>query len=139
MSSDELRYHVFEDYNIAFDEKGATCGSVRKVQWLKGDKEPDINKAKVEIRKLYVNGEEEKTGKGYAFSTPEGPGELAVGLIEAGFGETKKILRAVSKREDFVESVNTINEDTDDDKDGELFDMRNLLMSIEETMEAENE
>lgn len=139
MSNEELRYHVFEDYNITFDEKGATCGSVRKVQWLKGDKEPDINKAKVEIRKLYVNGEEEKTGKGYVFSTPEGPGELAIGLIEAGFGETKKILRAVSKREDFVDSVNTINEDTDDDKDGEMFDMRNLLLSIEESMEDENE
>ena len=109
-----LQYHVFEDYNISFDEKGSTCGTVRLVQWVKGDEEPDINKAKVEIRKVYTSGAEEKTGKGYVFSTEEGPGELVCGLIDKGFGNTKDILKSVRTREDFLEAAKTINDDEDD-------------------------
>ena len=124
-----FKYHVFRDYEIPFDEKGTTCGTVRLVQWLKNGAEPDQSKAKVEIRKVYTSGAEEKTGKGYTFSTPEGPGELAVGLIKAGFGETKEILKAVRERDDFLEAVHTINDDPDGDGNGEMFDMRDLLLS----------
>lgn len=124
-----LRYHVFKDYEIPFDEKGTTCGTVRLVQWVKGDDEPDQSKAKVEIRKVYTSGAEEKTGKGYTFSTPEGPGELAIGLIRGGFGDTKEILKAVRERDDFLEAAQTINDDPDANSDGEMFDMRDLLLS----------
>ena len=122
-----MTYHVFHDYNIAFDEKGANCGTVRKVQWVKEGQEPDESKAKIEIRKIFSKAEGETFGKGYTFSTPEGPGELAIGLINAGFGETKEILRAVRTRDDFLEAAKTINED-EDDGDGEMFDMRDLML-----------
>lgn len=124
-----LRYHVFNDYDIPFDEKGTTCGVVRLSQWVKEGSEPDESKAKVEIRKIYTSGAEEKLGKGYTFSTPEGPGELAVGLVKAGFGETKEILKAVRERDDFLEAAKTINDDPDAGSDGEMFDMRDLLLS----------
>ena len=39
-----LQYHVFKDYNIQFDEKGATCGTVRKAQWV--EKEKNLMKKK---------------------------------------------------------------------------------------------
>lgn len=123
-----MQYHVFTDYDIPFDEKGTTCGTVRLVQWVKGDAEPDINKAKLEIRKVYTSGSEEKFGKGYTFSTPEGPGELICGLIDKGFGNTKDILRSVRTRDDFLEAATTINDD-DDEGDGEMFDMRDLLLA----------
>ena len=103
MFDNSMRYHIFKDYNIPFDEKGTTYGTVRKVQWVKEGNEPDEDKAKIEIRKVYTSGAEEKVGKGYTFSTPEGPGELVSGLIEAGFGETKNILKSVRKREDFAD------------------------------------
>lgn len=128
MFDGSLSYKVFEDYNITFDEKASTCGTVRKVQWVKEGKEPDESKAKIEIRKMYVNSDGEKPGKGYTFSTEEGPGELVVGMINAGFGNTKDILRAVRKREDFLEAANSINEDDDLCTDGEMFDMRDLLL-----------
>ena len=127
-----LSYHVFKDYNIAFDEKGSTVGTVRKIQWVKEGKEPDESKAKIEIRKMYMNTEDERPGKGYSFSTEEGPGELAVGLIEAGFGKTKDILRAVRKRDDFLEAAKNINSDDDESFDGEMFDMRDLLMGMDD-------
>lgn len=128
MFDGNLRYHVFEDYNIPFDEKGASCGTVRKVQWVKEGNEPDENKAKIEIRKMYINSEGEKNGKGYTFSTPDGPSELVVGLINAGFGETKEILKSVRKREDFIKAAETINDDNESSGNGELFDMRDLLL-----------
>ena len=129
MFDNQFQYHVFKDYDIPFDEKGTTCGTVRKVQWIKGSGEPDESKAKIEIRKVYTSGAEEKTGKGYTFSTPEGPGELVEGLIEAGYGNTKEVIRKLRQREDFAEAVNTINEDNDDGSDGDMFDMRDLLLS----------
>ena len=129
MFDNSMQYHIFKDYEIPFDEKGSTCGTVRLVQWVKDGDEPNIDKAKLEIRKVYTSGAEEKLGKGYTFSTPEGPGELVEGLIEAGYGNTKEVIRKLRQREDFAEAVNTINEDNDDGSDGDMFDMRDLLLS----------
>ena len=128
--SAQLQYHVFKDYDIIFDEKGASCGTVRKIQWVKGDKEPDEAKAKIEIRRITVDDSGEKRLKGYAFATPEGPNELICGMIEKGFGDTKDILKAVRKRDDFLEAATSINEDTEYN-DGEVFDMRDLLLGLE--------
>lgn len=133
MFDNSMQYHVFKDYDIPFDEKGSTVGTIRKVQWVKAGEEPNEDKAKIEIRKMYISGDGEKTGKGYTFSTPEGPGELAVGLIKAGFGETKEVLRAVRDRDDFMEAASTINSDNDGSDDGEIFDMRDLLMNNDES------
>ena len=122
-----MQYHIFKDYDIPFDEKGSTCGVVRLAQWVKAGKEPDETKAKIEIRKIYFQNGEEKNGKGYTFSTPEGPSELVHGLIKVGFGDTKEILREVRLRDDFMEAATTINEDNDGSNDGEMFDMRDLF------------
>lgn len=137
MFEGNLSYHIFKDYNISFDEKGSTCGTVRKVQWVKEGSEPDESKAKIEIRKMYVNAEGEKPGKGYTFSTPEGPGELVIGLIQGGFGDTKEILRSVRTRDDFLESAKTINEESDDSGSGEMFDIRDLLLGMDNTEDEE--
>lgn len=137
-SGSNLTYHIFKDYNIPFDEKGSTCGTIRKIQWVKEGNEPDESHAKIEIRKVYFNTSDgERLGKGYSFSTLEGPGELVQGMISAGFGDTKNILKELRKREDFVEAVKSIDEDPDDDSDGETFDMRDLLLGglDEEDME----
>ena len=141
MGFSELSYHVFKDLEIPFDEKGATCGTVRLVQWVKEGESPNIDKAKLEIRKVYTSGAEEKLGKGYTFSTPEGPSELVEGLIDAGYGDTKNVLRKLRDREDFMEAATTINEDYDGGTDGDMFDMRDLLLSRndENSYEDENE
>ena len=139
MFDNSMRYHIFKDYNIPFDEKGTTYGTVRKVQWVKEGNEPDEDKAKIEIRKVYTSGAEEKVGKGYTFSTTEGTGELVSGLIEAGFGETKNILKSVRKREDFADAVANINNDEDDNSDGDMFDMRDLLLAGIDNEEDEDD
>lgn len=139
MFDSSMQYHIFEDFEIPFDEKGTTCGTVRLVQWVKSGAEPDREKAKIEIRKVYTSGAEEKTGKGYTFSTPEGPSELVHGLISKGFGDTKEILRVVRQRDDFLEAAQTINEDNDGSDSGEMFDMRDLLLGGDEIGEDEED
>lgn len=134
--STDFRCEVFKDYNIPFDEKGSSCGVVRKVQWIKGDGERDESKAKIEIRRLYVTDKGERMAKGFSFVTPEGPGELAVNLLKVGFGETKDALNVLRKRADFRTAIETIDDNTDG-TDGEMFDMRDLLLSIEEQEEAD--
>ena len=128
---EQMTCHIFKDYGITFDEKGSTWGTVRKVQWIKNGKEPDESKAKIEIRKFTQTSEGERMMKGYTFSTPEGPGELVVGLIGAGFGETKDILKEVRKRDNFLEAAKHINEDNEDNYNGEMFDMRDLLLGMD--------
>lgn len=128
---------VFKDYGITFDEKGSTWGSVRKVQWLKEGKEPDESKAKIEIRKFTQTSEGERMMKGYTFSTPEGPSELIIGLIGAGFGDTKEILKETRKRKDFLEAAKHINDEESDNSSGETFDMRDLLLGYSKGDEEE--
>lgn len=135
MTDFNSEYHVFEDYDIPFDEKGSTVGTVRKVQWVKMGVEPDPEKAKIEIRHVTIKEDGEFRGKGYSFSTPEGPSELVHGLIKIGFGDTKEILREVRRREDFLEAAKTINEDPDEG-DGEVFDMRDLLIGMDDDEEV---
>lgn len=133
----DLKYEVFKDYNIPFDEKGSSVGVVRLVQWHSSDKEADESKAKLEIRKISVNSDGETLRKGYTFSTPEGPHELVKGLIDVGFGDTKEILRSVRKRDDFLEAAKTINDENNESTEGETFDMRDLLLGMEEDDEKE--
>lgn len=139
MFDSNMKYEIFRDFNIPFDEKGSTCGTVRLVQWVKDGAESDIDKAKLEIRKIYTSGAEEKTGKGYTFATENGPHELVEGLIGAGFGSTKECLKKLAAREDFKESVETINDDNDGDDNGEMFDMRDLLLSIDVDKDDDDE
>ena len=127
-----FEYHVFKDYGITFDEKQSSCGTLRLVQWVKNGAEPDESKAKIEIRKIKIDPEGETKLKGYAFGTEEGPHELVEGMVEVGFGDTKKILKSVRKREDFMEAATTINNDDSDNGGSELFDMRDLLKGVSE-------
>lgn len=123
--------HVFKDFGLIFDEKGSNYGTLRSVQWLKDGAEPDSSKAKLEIRKIFNNSGEEKMGKGYTFSTEEGPHELVEGLIHNGFGNTETILRELRQREDFGKSIDNIknNASSEDNYDGEMFDIRSIMLN----------
>lgn len=130
-NSANLKYHVFEDYNINFDEHMSTCGTVRKIQWVKDGNEPDPDKAKIEIRKIKIDDTGETTLKGYSFSTEKGVHELAEGLVSAGFGDTKNIINGIKNREDFKDAVQSIyNGEDEDDQDPNAFNMKDFLLGI---------
>ena len=127
-----LSYKCFKDFNILFDEKAGSFGSVRLAQWYKEGSEPDESKAKYEIRKFIIDKDgSEKANKGVSISSKEAMDDLTDGLVDKDFGRTRNILKSLRKRSDFKETLDTINDDPDDGSDGELFDMRDLLMNIE--------
>jgi hypothetical protein len=124
-----ISYHVFHDYNVNIDCGPSSYISVRKAQWCKIGVEPNIDKAKIEIRKINVTPEGETPLKGVSMNEKE-VNDLTVGLAEAGFGETKELLKTISKRDNFKDTVENIDKDPDDESDGELFDMRSLLLGL---------
>lgn len=135
-----IRPVFFEDLDAVFDEKGSTFISMRKTQWVKDGAEPDVNKAKLELRKWRVTDEGEKADKGFSFLTEQGPHELAKVLVSHGFGSTKDILLELKKRDDFKDAVDHMYDDEETSSDGEFFDMRTALLADdgeEEVAESE--
>lgn len=96
-----ISYNIDPDLDVIVDEKpGNAFIALRKVSW--GDNET----GRIEIRKWFVNSEgDEIPGKGATFMTEQGPGKLAVALIDNGFGETGELLEALSKRDDFNDEI----------------------------------
>ena len=127
----EALYFIHDNVDYIFEEKGNSFSAIRKIQWANPGDEPDPEKARLEIRKWYVNEEGEKIGKGFTFSTEDGPNELINTFIKNGYGNTKDILSELKKRDDFVDAVKSIYDETDhdDEDDGEYFDAREVLIS----------
>lgn len=127
----------YGDINAIFDERGSQFLALRKIHWCKEGSESSEDQARLELRKWMVNSDgEERANKGFSFLTEEGPHELAKVLVHEGFGHTKDLLRELRTRNDFAESVQTINED-EDLSDGEYFDMRELMDSAIDDVEDE--
>lgn len=122
---------MFDNLNEVFDEQGSTFIALRRVQWVRGENQPDRNKSKLELRKWRITPEgDERADKGFSFLTEQGPHELAKVLVHNGYGKTKDIIKELAQRDDFSESVKHL-----DDKDivkssgGEFFDIRKELIN----------
>ena len=99
-------FHMHDDLNEVVDEKGNISIAIRKVNW---GEESDLSKAKVDIRRWFINKDgEEAVGKGLHFLTEDGPHTLARVLVEKGFGKTRDILIGIKDRQDFRSSLNTV-------------------------------
>jgi hypothetical protein len=129
---------VFDGINNIFDEKGSTFLAITRVQWVKNGAEPDISKAKLEIRKWVVQDGNEVPLKGATFLTEEGPHNLVKALIQEGYGNTKEVLTELKHRDDFKDAVEHLN-DEEDFGEGEFFDMRSILLSESEEDEEDEE
>lgn len=126
------RLVTFDGMDIIYDEKGSRFLSMRKIQWVNEGEEPDPTKAKLELRKYTVDKDgKEIPGKGVAFLTEEGPHTLTKELIKNGYGNTKEILKELSTRKDFEDSV--LNMYTKEEKgSNDFFDMRSALLGYED-------
>ena len=125
----DIRYKVFGDLDMIFDEKGSSFLSMRKVAWYDAAKgEPSEDKAKLDVRKWMANDSGTDTPfKGWSFLTEEGPHNLAEALVDNGYGKTKKVLNSLKKRDDFEESVKHMY-DEEDESGTEYFDARSDLL-----------
>lgn len=111
----EFNVEIDPNLNVIFDEKpgGNSFLALRKVRWNAG------GTFKLDVRKWYTNAEgEEVAGKGISFMTEDGPSNLIQGLLENGYGDTRKTLAGIENREDFLPAVKEVltrrNIDLDD-------------------------
>jgi hypothetical protein len=84
----------------------------------------------LDLRKYTTDSDgNEKMLKGLSFLTPEGPHELTNILVEEGYGDTVRIVKAVKERDNFAESIEEIygNKKKDDSSSDDSFDLRDLI------------
>lgn len=123
----DFKYNVLEDH--AFDEKGSTFLSLRKIQWGVEQGELDeITPVRVDLRKWNIRDGKEMPNRGFSFLTDQGPHELTHTLIDCGFGETKTILQKLSERDNFKESVENLYVEDAPNNNGEYYDPRKALL-----------
>lgn len=104
----EFNVEIDPTMDEIFDEGvGNSFLALRRLRWNEN------SPFKIDIRKWFTNSDgEEIAGKGVAFITEEGPGELIKALIKHDFGDTKEILEQLSQREDFNDSLSKLGVDT---------------------------
>lgn len=98
-SSGPITFTIKEDgINELIEERGNMVTMLREVAW--GNRE-----AHLEVRKWVVSPDEEKPMRGCSFMTEEGPHKLVEVMADNGYGNTKTMLGALSKREDFEDAL----------------------------------
>lgn len=98
----EFKYSINPDYDYVIEDGANSSICLRKISW--GEREE-----KLDLRKyIYSNGEEQMR-KGISMSDEAGD-ELACVLAETGYGDTKRILKGLSKRDDYEKALASLDE-----------------------------
>ena len=104
MNNFEIKYKVGK-IDECFDEKGNTSLMMRHIAWEKRD-EKEYGEEGLELRKFYITADGKETpGKGFRFLTEDGPHKLVSTMLEHGFGKTQEVIKIISQREDFDDSL----------------------------------
>lgn len=120
----EITMDIQEGFDFIIEESGNSSLNLRKVGWNGRDHKLDLRKW------AYTDGQE-RAMKGVTM-TDEGADELAGVLVEQGYGNTKRIAKAIAKREEYDEVMKHINdlEENNDDGSEEYYDPSELLGAI---------
>jgi hypothetical protein len=118
---------IQEGFDFIIEESGNSSINLRKVSWNGRD-------PKLDLRKWAYQDGQERAMKGVTL-TDEGADELTGVLVEEGYGETKRLTKAIMSREEYEDVMKHINdpeEDNDDDGSEGYYDPSELLGSIYE-------
>ena len=117
----EVTMEMQEDFDFIIEESGNSSINLRKIGW--GGREP-----KLDLRKWIYQDGQERAYRGIAL-TDDGANELTGVLVEQGYGDTKRIVKAVSKRDDYNDVMKHINdpEVCSNDDGEEYYDPSELL------------
>lgn len=122
----EFTMDIIPGFDFIIEEGQNTSLNLRKVSWNGRD-------AKLDLRKWsYQEDGSERAMKGVTLSD-EGADELTCVLTEQGYGNTKRIIKAIQAREDYESAMNTLNDPEDENDDGseEYYDPSELLGEVE--------
>lgn len=104
MNNFEIKYKVGK-IDECFDEKGNSSLMMRHIAWEKRD-EKEFGEEGLELRKFYITSDGKETpGKGFRFLTEDGPHKLVSTMLDHGFGKTQEVIKIISQREDFDDSL----------------------------------
>ena len=105
-SKKELVYDIKQDgINEVIDENGNMIMMLREVAW-------QGKQHKLELRKWLLDTDGETPMRGVTFMSEKGPHNLTETMVRLGYGETTKLLKELSNREDFDDSlVRTIGQE----------------------------
>lgn len=125
----EITMEIQEGFDFIIGEYGNSSLNLRKVGWNGRD-------AKLDLRKWNYTEDGERAMKGVTMTDDEGS-ELACVLVEQGYGDTKRIAKAISGREDYHEVMAHLDEDEviEDDGSEEYYDPSELLGNSYESEE----
>lgn len=117
----EITMEIQEGFDFIIEESGNSSINLRKVSW--NGREP-----KLDLRKWSYQDGQERALRGITL-TNEGADELTGVLVEQGYGDTKRIVKAIVKREnynDIMKHIDDIEENYDDGSE-EYYDPSELL------------
>ena len=116
----DFSFEIVPNFDFVLEEGSNTSVNLRKISW--NGREP-----KLDIRKWSYNDGEERMLKGCTLSD-EGGNALACVLVEHGYGDTNRLFKALSQREDFHGEVDTTEpKSQEDDEEEEYYDPSMLL------------
>ena len=116
----EFSYEVQEGFDFIIEESGNNSINLRKISW-------NGRPYKLDLRKYSYKDGKESMLKGISISD-EGANELTGVLVESGYGDTKRIIKALKARENFTEEM--LEPDyvfEDDNESEEFYDPKQLL------------
>ena len=116
----EITFDVDEEFgDYIIDESGNQSLNLRKISW-------NGRPFKLDLRKYSYSDGGERMLKGVTISE-EGADELTGTLVEKGYGDTTRIIKAIRGREDFDESLLDKNIPIEDDGSEDFYDPKQLL------------
>ena len=120
----EFKFEVDKNFgDHVIEERDNLSIIMRKISW------GNSGEYKVDIRKYLYTEEGERMNKGISL-TDNGANELTKELVSCGYGDTKEIIKALSKREenlaDLINQCNNESEDEDNESE-EYYDPKELL------------
>lgn len=120
----EISMEIDDGFDFILEEGANTSINLRRIGW-------NGRPSKIDIRKWVYNDGAERAMKGISLSD-DGTNELANVLVEQGFGNTKRIARAIMKRQDYDGMFNDVMpiNNMDSSEDEEYYDPSELLGGI---------
>lgn len=128
----EFKYEIVDGFDHIIQESGNSSINLRKISW-------NDRPFKIDLRKYSYKDGQEQMMKGVSISE-DGANELTGVLVEAGYGDTKRIASALRKRDNFKEGM--LDEDYVEEDDGseEFYDPKQLLnLSTDDDEDDEND
>lgn len=99
--SKEITMEMEDNFDFIIEEGQNTSINLRKISW-------NGRPSKLDIRKWSYQDGEERAMKGIGLSD-EGANELTGILVEQGYGDTKRLIKAIKEREDYDGSIKENN------------------------------